>query len=175
MTLITYTPITDGAGADDQLFNARFQALHDVINGNLDSANLADNAITTSKITNDAVTTAKIPNLAVTSAKIEAQQDFIAPTLINAWVNYDTSHSLAGYMKDSLGFVHLRGLVKNGSAGNMFVLPVGYRNTKNQHFAAMAQGAFALIRIDINGTVQVSGHVGTAYVTVDGITFKADA
>ncbi|MGN7167965.1 hypothetical protein ACTHSJ_19065 [Paenibacillus cellulositrophicus] len=53
---------------------------------------------------------------------------WIAPTLLNGWENFGGLYAPAGYMKDSEGFVHFRGLIRNGAVGqNMFVLPEGYR------------------------------------------------
>ncbi|KKK52619.1 hypothetical protein LCGC14_3103070, partial [marine sediment metagenome] len=52
---------------------------------------------------------------------------WIAPTLLNSWVNYAATYDTTGYMKDGFGFVHLKGLVKSGVAGTIFTLPVGYR------------------------------------------------
>ena len=70
---------------------------------------------------------------ALTAAKMTAvpagQQAWQAPTLLNGWTNYDaTTWDPVGYMKDSLGFVHLRGFVKGGTISTgtiVFKLPVG--------------------------------------------------
>jgi hypothetical protein len=50
--------------------NADINTAYNEINGNLNSANLATNAVTTAKITDSNVTEAKIANLAVTTDKI---------------------------------------------------------------------------------------------------------
>jgi hypothetical protein len=60
MGLISYTNIEDDEPATGNLFNSRFAKIHDEINGNLTSANLANGAVTTAKIADGAVTTAKI-------------------------------------------------------------------------------------------------------------------
>lgn len=80
MTLVTYTDIQEDDAATPDLWNTRFSSIVNAINGNLDSSNLADNAVSTNKITNlavtsaklatDAVATAKIPDNAVTTVKI---------------------------------------------------------------------------------------------------------
>lgn len=141
---------------------------------NVTTAKIADSNVTTAKIADLNVTTGKIANNAVTAAKIETQQAYIAPSMQNGWVNYDANHSQCGYMKDSLGFVHFRGLIRAGSSGNIFVLPAGYRNTKHQHFPIVSNGVFAYVRIDISGQVTLSGYNNT-WVSIDGVTFKADA
>lgn len=60
MGLINIPPVENGDANDENLYNSRFAPIVDEINGNLDSDNLATNAITTPKITNGAVTNAKL-------------------------------------------------------------------------------------------------------------------
>ena len=56
------------------------------------------------------------------------QEDWIEPTLLNGWVNPTTGvYANAGYYKDELGIVHLRGYLREGVSGVIFELPVGYR------------------------------------------------
>ena len=45
------------------------------------------------------------------------QQEWVAPTLLNSWVNFGGDYEIAGYMVDSLGFVHLKGVVKSVAQG----------------------------------------------------------
>lgn len=71
MPTVTYIPIEDGQEANNQLFNSRFLALHNAINGGLDSSNLSDLAVTTPKLADASVTTVKLANDAVTSAKFK--------------------------------------------------------------------------------------------------------
>lgn len=60
MGLLSYDPMEDGEGASANLWNVRLSAIHDLLNGNIDSANLANGAVTTAKIADGAVTSAKI-------------------------------------------------------------------------------------------------------------------
>ena len=84
MAQVPYAPIEDGQEATNQLFNSRFLALHNAINGGLDAANLADNAITTPKLADGSVTTSKIPNAAITTAKFNPGTiDFLKPLTSN--------------------------------------------------------------------------------------------
>lgn len=186
MGLITYTPIEDGNEANMALFNSRFLAIHNVINGSIDANNLANDAVTGAKLATDSVTTGKIMDAnvttaklaanAITAAKIEAQQAWVSMTLQSGWSDYDSNHSPATYMKDSLGFVHLRGLIKNGTVGSIITnMPVGYRSTKHMHWGSMSAGSFAVLRLDINGNLTSSNYSSTSYLTLDGITYKADA
>ena len=55
---------------------------------------------------------------------------WIAPTLLNSWVNFDAVRNTAGYLIEPGGRVWIKGLVKNGTAvagTAIFTLPVGYR------------------------------------------------
>ncbi|MCP3808740.1 hypothetical protein NLX78_15995 [Paenibacillus sp. Lou8.1] len=53
---------------------------------------------------------------------------WLTPTLLNGWTNRATDISLVSYLKDSAGYVHVKGVVKPGTFGTpVFQLPVGYR------------------------------------------------
>ena len=104
-----------------------------------------------------------------------SQEAWIAPTLLNSWVNYGGGYANAGYWKDSHGVVHLRGLVKSGgTASTIFTLPAGYRPAANELFlvASGTTPTFAQIAIDTaGGVVFLNGSNG--YVSLSGITFRA--
>lgn len=92
----------------------------------------------------------------------------------NSWVNFDSgATSTAGYMKDSLGFVHLKGLVKSGTIGQIiFILPTGYRPAGNTNYSVSSNSAFGSVSITSSGNV--TADVGNnAWVSLNGITFKA--
>ncbi|OOC63296.1 hypothetical protein [Paenibacillus ihbetae] len=101
----------------------------------------------------------------------------ITPTLLNGWEQYPSYH-LVGYYKDSLGIVHLTGLVRKGAANTViFTLPKGYRPVTTLIFAVFGQGK--AVRVD----VQAGGHVHLNYtpwypdsdwVSLDGISFLAE-
>lgn len=118
-----------------------------------------------------------IANNAITAAKIEVQQAWQVPTFTNSWINYDTTvFQAAGYMKDSLGFVHLRGLVKNGTVSSaIFTLPAGYRPLKQLLFSAVINGSAGRIDIMPSGVVIPSIIASNAYVQLDGFSFIAEA
>lgn len=60
MPLLSYDPMADGNTASANLWNVRLSKIHDLLNGNLDAANLADGAVTTPKIADGAVTSPKL-------------------------------------------------------------------------------------------------------------------
>lgn len=104
-------------------------------------------------------------------ASVEA---FIAPSLVNSWVNYDAStYSPVGYYKDQDGLVHLRGLIKNGTIGAIcFALPAGYRPAFSLNIATASNAAFALCTIDTSGNVTAFSGSNT-WFSLDNITFRA--
>ena len=56
---------------------------------------------------------------------------WISATLINGWYNSGSGYNVFSFMKDALGFVHIRGMITGGPAaggsGNISTLPDGYR------------------------------------------------
>lgn len=84
------------------------------------------------------------------------QQAWQAPSLLNSWANYGIGHNPAGYFKDTLGIVHLRGLVKDGTVGQaIFTLPTGYRPSYTED----------IIVLCYNGADYVLGYL---YITTAG-------
>lgn len=88
------------------------------------------------------------------------------------WTNFGSGYNDAGYYKDPLGRVHLRGLVKSGTIGNgIFTLPSGYRPPNIQVHAVASNAAFGYLDISTAGVVRpLVGN--TAWVSLDGITFR---
>lgn len=110
--------------------------------------------------------------------KVEAWQ---SPTLLNGWVNYNTSSfNPAGYFKDSFGVVHLRGLIKDGSvtAGTvLFNLPAGYRPYRREVLPSLSYNSgsstYLLTRIDVSTGGDVIFMAGSSsFLTLDGLTFR---
>jgi hypothetical protein len=115
---------------------------------------------------------------AIVARHTEAQEAWITPTLINSWVDYNSgNYGDPGYMIDTLGYVHLKGLVKNGTAtANVFVLPAGYRPEKRLIFAGLHYDGQTLgCRIDVTeaGEVVAIGITSNSWLSFDNITFKA--
>lgn len=101
-------------------------------------------------------------------------ETFIAPTLLNSWVNFDaTTYNAAGFYKDSAGIVHLRGTVKSGVVGSaIFTLPAGYRPVREEIFACSTNNTIG--RLDVAPTGDVTLPTGSnVYASLDGITFRA--
>jgi len=102
-------------------------------------------------------------------------ETWIAPTFTNNWVNYSATFNDCGYMKDAMGFVHLRGLVKNGTDGSsIFTLPVGYRPIRAELLVCASEDHYGRLDIATTGTVAPSAaSTAPGWVCLDGITFKA--
>lgn len=60
MSLISYTQLEDGEDASANALNIRFGQIVDEINGNIDSTNLANQAVTRAKIANGAIDSSKM-------------------------------------------------------------------------------------------------------------------
>jgi len=104
---------------------------------------------------------------------ILSPESWVAPTLLNSWVNYGGGYATAGYMKDALGFVHLKGMVKTGTIGQkIFTLPVGYRPAEINIYAVASYALFGDVYINASG--DVTPNVGSSnWVSLSGIIFKA--
>lgn len=85
MPLLSYDPMEDGQAANANLWNIRLSAIHDLLNGNLDAANLANGAVTTPKLADEAVTSPKIGAAAILPSHMN-----------NVWVGKSTSKSDIG-------------------------------------------------------------------------------
>lgn len=116
----------------------------------------------------------------ITSGVVSITQEaWAAPTFGTNWSNFDASNQQAGYFKDSLGFVHLRGLVKRSSgSAAVFTLPAGFRPSRTSWFqvANNVAGGPYYIYVYSDGTVNFgtfsaafSGAVGI--LSIEGIMF----
>ena len=105
----------------------------------------------------------------------KAQEAWIAPTLLNGWTNLGGSYPTAAYMKDSMGFVHLKGMVKGGvNSTIIFVLPVGYRPVDDLGFAITATDAWGELSLNFVGNVVPLMGNPTGFVSLNQIIFKAE-
>jgi hypothetical protein len=61
---------SNGTVADGTQVNADFDPLYDLVNGNLDSGNIKDGAVTEAKLANNAVESAKVKDANITASKL---------------------------------------------------------------------------------------------------------
>lgn len=96
-----------------------------------------------------------------------------APALLNSWVDFGAAYAPSGFWKDPNGQVHLRGVVKNGTAVGtvIFTLPPSYAPAFREVFAVSSNGSFGAIDVMTSGDVVAS--VGsTASFSLSGISFR---
>jgi hypothetical protein len=104
----------------------------------------------------------------------KTQEAWIAPTLLNGWVNFGGTFQNSGYFKDNFGIVHLKGTVKSGTYGaTVFTLPVGYRPLLNVNFATVSNGSAAMASVDSSGNVTFNAG-SNAWDSIDGMSFRAE-
>lgn len=79
---------------------------------------------------------------------------WIAPTLLNGWVNYGANWEPAGYRRKD-GILYLRGLITAGAASTTFFnLPAGFRPGGDSHQPAMGHASsFGVINVYRDGRV----------------------
>jgi hypothetical protein len=110
-------------------------------------------------------------NLTLTNPKGFGDPTWTAPTLVNSWANTG-DYETAGFRKDGMGFVHLKGMLGSGTAAAIFTLPVGYRPAATAVFAINAYSAFAELTITSAGVVSLTA--GTrSYVSLECPPFYA--
>jgi len=95
-----------------------------------------------------------------------------SPTLLNSWVNYDTTTWAAcQYTKNPMtNEVTIRGLIKGGSNTadtTIFTLPVGFRPLLNELHIQEVNGGYVRAQLLTNGTVDCyasEAHDGNANI-----------
>jgi len=139
-----------------------------------------DGAITTSKIADGAIDSDKIAARSVTASKIEEQEAWNEigtagkPAFQSGWTNYGNGWDSAAYMKDSFGFVHIKGMVKGGPSleSIIFTLPIGYRPKGILRHPTDAHGDYGWVNINPNG--EILGRTNTIDTNLSSICFKAE-
>jgi hypothetical protein len=100
------------------------------------------------------------------------------------WQNFGSPYNTAGFLKDALGFVHLKGLVSSrfSSRGEpchyhaFFILPVGYRPAHTVISSTLHNDQTVRIDVDSSGLVSICGLYAWDYgewFSFDGIEFLA--
>lgn len=103
------------------------------------------------------------------------QPNWIAPTLLNGWVNYGGVTEPAGYYLDSNGVVHIRGRVKDGTSNIVCSLPAGYRPAYATYQPIISFDGTA--HIAVVGNVNTAGDVwidavGNDWASLAGLSFR---
>jgi hypothetical protein len=95
------------------------------------------------------------------------------PVFLNGWTNYGSGYAPAYFYKDTLGRVHLGGLLAGGAIGSAaFQLPQNFRPQERLLFAVDSSGGHSRLDIAAGGDViPVSG--ANSHFQLDGISFRA--
>ena len=103
----------------------------------------------------------------------------LGPSDCAHWFNWsDNVNNKAGYARDPMGRVHLRGVAghcPNPASDVIFTLPAGYRPAMLEHQATVADNGFGVVEIDTSGTVRAAvGDTPGAYswTSLDGLSFR---
>ncbi len=108
------------------------------------------------------------------------QPAFTAASFATNWGDVGAGYQTTGYLKDSMGFVHLRGQPKVTTGtltATIFTLPAGSQPSAiEQYWVRMGTGVGSYIEIDTSGNVKYQGGVladAQSGTSLAGITFKA--
>ena len=102
--------------------------------------------------------------------------------LVNNWVRYSVNVAVPAYLKDTHGFVHLRGGVSTGDSSTDIIatLPPGFRPQYHRNITVLdtnitsaASANVAILRINTDGEILQTAEGGTTGVLLDGVSFFA--
>ena len=137
---------------------------------NANNADKADNA-------DNADNASALGGAAPSAYALVAQEAFQDATLAAGFTNLGVGFAPASFMKDTLGFVHLRGTMNcPGGENTAFTLPAGYRPAANL-FAPLAVGTTGAgnLQIEADGDVRPFLADGNPHACgIDGISFRAE-
>jgi hypothetical protein len=109
------------------------------------------------------------------------QQAWQDANMGNNWVNASADHYKAGYLKDSMGFVHLRGMICTSTEYGktqswIFALPEGYRPTKTVgiRIGSPSPNAMGYLVIATDGSVMLTSNnlTSTFWFSLEGVIFS---
>lgn len=109
---------------------------------------------------------------------VTRQEPWQPAKYVNGWARYHATWPNAEYFKDSLGIVHVRGMIKapKTSVGRVvFMLPAGYRPVQQELFGvACAPNPPNSARVDIraDGALILSACSDPRWISLAGITFQ---
>jgi hypothetical protein len=150
----------------------------DIKDGSLTGADVADNSLTGNDISESTLTgvNATTLNALAASAYALVAQPAFTPATLNAGYTQFAGGTTPGFVKDTLGFVHLKGMLNCPPGGTVFTLPVGFRPAQ-RFFFPMAVGASGAgnIQVNVDGSIVTFNADGAAHPCgLDGATFRTD-
>jgi len=174
-----------------------------IITGSVNATDLAAGAVTPANIKapeawHQVAAGSGTQNLCADATKTAVFcSQFLSGTTYGPWVNFGAGFATAGFYKDQLGIVHLKGLVtsavryigSNPSSVSIFRLPTGYRPTNLRVFSSEGRNDIGLDVAAARITIRPDGLVDFEqdcdpnfnecsadgeYVTLDGISYRPD-
>ena len=139
MGLINYSNIEDGTTIDAADVNTPLTTIYNDYNGNIDSNNLADNAVTTAKIGDGAVTNAK---LSTTAGELGREWTSWTPTFSASnpmtWTSVTVSEAKYLQIGKTVFFRIRAGGTTGGTASNQlqFTLPTNQTSSESISIAS---------------------------------------
>lgn len=94
------------------------------------------------------------------------------PQFQNGWTNYGSGWANAGYRSDLEGWIHLRGLIKNGTLNSVaFTLPPTHRPAFRVSCSTVANANIAVhVTVETNGEVKIQSS-STSWVALWNVRF----
>jgi hypothetical protein len=124
---------------------------------------------------------------AVGAALLAAREDhrhalddtgWIAPALLNGWVNYGAPWAVAGYRRIG-NIVLLKGLIRSGTLAQPgFIVPAGFRvaaANDDRHIITVSNDLLGIVRVYGDGRVQIGGPGSNAWYSLEGVLWVADS
>jgi hypothetical protein len=105
----------------------------------------------------------------------KTQEDWIEPTLINGWAEYNPSIlGNVAYRRNETGFLEFKGALQSGSSGTVaFIITEGRRPVSAGYFASSSGGSSnSKTIVRSNGEVQIDAYTTVAYL--HGVTVSLD-
>lgn len=110
--------------------------------------------------------------------QIQDQMPWIGPALSNNWVNFGGGYDTVGYMKDTMGFVHIRGFIKSGTATAgtlLFTLPAGFRPGSHTYAPGISNPGNVIAAYEVLSSGPVNFVAGNnTYLSLGHLVFKAE-
>lgn len=174
MGLINIPDIQNLDAATPELFNSRFGAIADLLNGNLDTNNFASEAITAPDIATGAVTTGKLASAAVTPVKWTNPYKFYiyrsgALNSSNSYTlvqfdaeaydsnnNADITTNKGRYTAPVAGFYFFTANVGNSAAGSTPIYVALYKNGARVLLGSGSSAATSGAHSQVSGILQLA-------------------
>ncbi|MCM3242683.1 phage tail protein [Cytobacillus oceanisediminis] len=95
-------------------------------------------------------------------------RDWITPTLLNGVTNYGSVYETAGYKKNALGDIQLKGFLTGSADGkHLFTLPAGYRPSKLRTLDVWSNSSSGSGRVSVDTDGKVIATISGNWISLD--------